>query len=213
MLVGLVVLLARVVKADLDGLAAAADVVRKGGVICYPTDTVYGLGCDPLNQAAIEKALEAKGRGVRPMPVLVHGIADAEKIVTFSQAARKLAKRFWPGALSIILPAEQIVPPILAPDRTLAVRSPKHMICQQLLTMSSGMLVGTSANLSGSPAATSAEQIVKQVIERVDLVIDGGRSPIGMSSTVVDLTKTRLEILRDGPVGKREIMRALRESG
>jgi L-threonylcarbamoyladenylate synthase len=147
------------------------------------------------------------------MPVLVHGIADAEKIVTFSQAARKLAKRFWPGALSIILPAEQIVPPILAPERTLAVRSPKHMICQQLLTMSSGMLVGTSANLSGSPAATSAEQIVKQVIERVDLVIDGGRSPIGMSSTVVDLTKTRLEILRDGPVSKREIMRALRESG
>ena len=207
------ILLARVVTADLEGLAAAADVVKKGGVICYPTDTVYGLGCDPLNPAAIEKVIQAKGRGVRAMPVLVHRMEDAEKLAIFSQTAKKVAEKFWPGPLSIVLPAKQIVPSVLAPDRTVAVRSPKHVICQQLLTMCSGAVVGTSANLTGSSPATSAEEVVRQLGERIDLVLDGGKSPMSISSTVLDLTKSRLEILREGPIDKREILRALRNSG
>lgn len=202
----------RILPADLEGLAAARKIVAGGGVICYPTDTVYGLGCDPLNSAAVEKALTAKGRGTRAMPVLVRAVEDAERLVFVSKSARTLAKEFWPGPLSIVLQARDVVSAILAPERTLAVRSPDHAICQQLLALCSGMLVGTSANKTGRPAAMSAEEVVEQLDDSVDLVLDGGRSKIGVASTVVDLTKERVLILREGPIEKARIIKALRKS-
>jgi L-threonylcarbamoyladenylate synthase len=206
------IFLVRVVGTDLEGLTIAAKVVAKGGIICYPTDTVYGLGCDPLNSVAVEKALKAKGRGTRAMPVLVRALEDAEQLVFLSKSARTIAKRYWPGPLSIVLQAKDIVPSILAPQRTLAVRSPDHAICQQILALCSGMLVGTSANKTGRPASTSADEVVEQLDDSVDLVLDGGKSEIGVASTVVDLTKERVRILREGPIEKTEIVRALRKS-
>ena len=204
--------LVRVVKADLDGLSIAANTVAKGGIICYPTDTVYGLGCDPFNLSAVEKTMMAKGRGTKAMPVLVHSIEDAERLVFFSEAAKRIAERFWPGPLSIVLPARESVPFILAPERTVAVRSPNHAICHQLLVLCSGMLVGTSANRTGSQPATSADDIVEQLDDRVDVVLDGGKSPMRVASTVIDLTKQQLVVLREGPIGKTEILRTLRNS-
>lgn len=199
-------------KADLDGLKTAADTVARGGLISFPTDTVYGLGCDPLNPSAVERAMTAKGRQNRAMPVLVNTIDDAERLVLFSKAAKRIAERFWPGPLSIVLPAKESVPSILAPEQILGVRSPDHAVCQQLLALCSGMLVGTSANMTGRSPATSADEVVEQLDDRVDIILDGGKSPIGVASTVIDLTKKHLVMLREGPISKAEIFRALRKS-
>jgi L-threonylcarbamoyladenylate synthase len=203
--------LALVVKADLEGLAMAADTVARGGIICYPTDTVYGLGCDPFNESAVAKAIAAKGKRTKAMPVLVNGIEDAERLVSFSRTAKKLAGVYWPGPLTIVLPAHERVPSILAPQGTLGVRSPKHPICQQLLGLCSGCLVGTSANITGKPSAVSASEILDQLADRVDMILDGGRSPTGVASTVVDLTRDHLRILRQGPISKADIFEALRQ--
>jgi L-threonylcarbamoyladenylate synthase len=203
--------LARVVKADFDGLALAAETVAKGGTLCYPTETVYGLGCDPLNPVAVEKAIAAKGKRAKTMPVLVKAIDDAARLTNFSESAKRLANRYWPGAITIVLPAKDNVPSILAPERTLGVRSPKHATCQQLLGLCSGYLVGTSANLTGRPPATSAAEVEEQLGDRVDLVLDGGKSSLGVASTVVDLTKHRLTIVREGPISRAEILRCLKE--
>lgn len=203
--------LVRVLKADLDGLAEAADVVARGGLICYPTDTVYGLGCDPLNALAVQEVVQVKGGRTKPMPILVKGPEDAERLAHVSDRARKFARKFWPGPLTMVLPARDVLPKILAQEGTVGLRSPKHAICLDLLALCSGALVGTSANLTGKPPATSAEEVAKELGDRVDLVLDGGRSPVGVASTVIDLTKTRFIILRDGPIGKAEIMRCLKE--
>jgi len=200
----------RVVKADLEGLAVASEAVTDGGLICFPTDTVYGLGCDPLDALAIEKILATKGRGQKAMPVLVRGMQDAEHLAVFSENARRLAERYWPGPLTIVLPAKDHVPSILAPEGTIGLRSPRHTICQQLLGLCSGNLVGTSANLTGKPPAISVEQIVEQLGKHVDVVVDGGKSPVGIASTVVDLTQNHLIIIREGQVSRLEILSFLK---
>ena len=201
----------RVLKADLDGLASAADIVAKGGVICYPTDTLYGLGCDPLNASAIRRTLEVKGDRTKPMPVLVKGLADAESLAYVTGRARRIAERFWPGPLTMILQSREVVPPILAPERKVGVRSPKHPICLDLLGLCSGALIGTSANLSGRPPATTALEALKELGDGVDLILDGGRTPLGVASTVMDLTQPKVTILREGPVERLEIIRCLRQ--
>lgn len=202
--------MARVLKADLDGLASAADTVAKGGVICYPTDTVYGLGCDPLNELAIKRTLEVKGGRTKPPPVLVKGLADAEKLVYVTDRARRLAEGFWPGPFTMVLRSREIAPKILAREGRVGVRSPKHPICSDLLGLCSGALIGTSANLSGKPPATTALEASKEIGDRVDIILDGGRSPLGVASTVVDLTQAKVAILREGPVEMSEIIRCLR---
>ena len=203
--------LIRVLKADIEGLIEAAATVAKGGLICFPTDTVYGLGCDPLNPTAVENVMKAKGGRTRPMPVLVESVKVAERLAHFSDPARKLAQAFWPGPLTIVLRAKDAVPPILAHEGTVGLRSPKHSICLNLLGICSGALVGTSANLTGKPPATTAEEVVKVFGDQVNVVLDGGRTPLGVASTVVDLTKSRLLVLREGPIGKEEIIRCVRK--
>jgi L-threonylcarbamoyladenylate synthase len=194
----------------LEGLAEAARTVARGGLICYPTDTVYGLGCDPLNQSAVDRAIRAKGRRERAMPVLVKSTAVAKHLASFSQTATRLAEKYWPGPLTLVLPAKDSVPPNLAPNQTVGLRSPKHMICRQLLGLCSGRLVGTSANLTRSPPARSVHEIVAQLEDRVDLILDGGKSTLGVASTVVDLTKSRLLVIREGPISGIEISRFLK---
>ncbi len=199
----------RVVKADLEGLAGAANLVARGGLICYPTDTVYGLGCDPLNSQAVERAVLLKGGRTKPMPVLVKNIENAERLALIQDRAKKLARKFWPGPFTMILPALEVLPSILVPKGTVGLRSPKHPVCLDLLGLCSGALVGTSANLTGKPPTVSAEEAARELGDRVDLILDGGRAPLGVASTVVDLTKPKLNILREGPIGREEIMECL----
>ncbi len=189
---------------------AAADVVRKGGLICYPTDTVYGLGCDPLNASAAERVMRAKGDRTKPMPILVKDLQNARRLAHVSDRAAKLAGKFWPGPLTIVLPSLDVLPAILIPNARVGLRSPKHAICLELLELCSGAVVGTSANLTGRPPAVTAEAAANELGDRVDLVLDGGRAPVGVASTVVDLTASKLAILREGPIDREEIMQCLR---
>jgi L-threonylcarbamoyladenylate synthase len=197
---------------DLEGLAEASRVIADGGLVCFPTDTLYGLGCDPLNPSAVQRALTAKGPRTKPMPVLVRALEDAERLVNMSESAKRLADKFWPGPLTIVVHAKASVPKVLAPDQTLGVRSPNHASCQQFLALCSGSLTGTSANVTGKPPASSAQEALDQLGERVDVILDGGKSPLGIASTVVDLTKSKLVLSREGPISRREILRCLKGS-
>jgi L-threonylcarbamoyladenylate synthase len=203
--------LVKVLKADVEGLAEAAATVANGGVICYPTDTLYGLGCDPLNVHAVKRTIEAKGPRTKPMPILVKDLATAEKFAYVSDRAKRLAQKFWPGPLTMVLQAREVLPTILVSERKVGVRSPKHPICLDLLELCSGGLVGTSANLTGRRPATTAEEALNQLGDRIDLILDSGRVPLGVASTVVDLTQPGLTILREGPLGREEILKTLRK--
>lgn len=201
----------RMLKADLEGLVAAADIVRHGGLICYPTDTVYGLGCDPLNPSAVERTKRAKGDRTKGMPVLVKNIEYTKRLADVSRRAERLAKQFWPGPLTLILPTHETLPAALVPQGKVGVRSPKHAICLELLGLCSGALVGTSANLTGKPPALTAEEAANVFDRGVDLVLDGGKAPLGVASTVLDLTTPKARVLREGPVGIEEITLCLRK--
>jgi L-threonylcarbamoyladenylate synthase len=202
--------LAQILKANLEGLARAARIVAAGGVICYPTDTLYGLGCDPLNPSAIKRTVEAKGDRTKPMPVLVKDLAIAEKFAYIPHRARRLAAVFWPGPLTIVLQARELLPAILVPEGKVGIRSPRHAICLELLELCSGALVGTSANLTGNAPATTAEEALQQIGDGVDIILDGGKAPLGVASTVVDLTKQTFTVLREGPLGREQLLRSLR---
>ena len=208
--IGVIVSLVKVFKADVEGLAEAAATVANGGVVCYPTDTLYGLGCDPLNTQAVKRTMEAKGPRSKPMPILVKDLATAEKFAYLPDRARRLAQAFWPGPLTMVLQAREVLPTNLISEAKVGIRSPKHQICLKLLELCSGGLVGTSANLSGRSPATTAEEALNQLGNHVDLILDGGRASLGVASTVIDLTKPRLTVLREGPLGREEILNALR---
>ena len=190
---------------------AASKVVAGGGIIGYPTDTVYGLGCNPFNNHAINRVIKTKGGRSKPLPVLAKSVREAELIVDFPVNARKLASIFWPGPLTIVLKAK-IQDSILAPSGTIGVRSPGHALCLNLLGMCSGLLVGTSANRTGDAPATTATEVVQAFGDEIDLVVDGGKSILGVASTVVDLSNDFL-LLREGPISREELLNCLRGSG
>ena len=199
----------RVVKADMDGLELAAKLIAEGGIIGYPTDTVYGLGCDPFSQHAVERVMEAKGDRKKPLPVLVKTVQDGQRIAEFPEKAARLATRFWPGPLTMVLKAKAVVSKVLAPSGTIGVRSPKHVTCLNLLGLCSGYLVGTSANQTGKAPATTAEEVVTGLGEKIDLVVDGGRAPLGLSSTVIDLS-SNFTVIREGPISRETLLNCLR---
>jgi L-threonylcarbamoyladenylate synthase len=182
-------------------MARAAELVRRGGIIVYPTDTVYGLGCDPFNEVAVKRLFEVKGRGSKPVPVLCSSPAKAEELVSLSPIAKELARASWPGALTIVAPLKKPVPSLLTQGSgNLGVRVPSHAACLELLTLCGGWLTGTSANLSGQPSARTADEAARQVGEAVDLILDGGVKE-GRESTVVQVVGETVTILRTGPVG------------
>jgi L-threonylcarbamoyladenylate synthase len=203
--------LAKILRADLEGLATAAAAVANGAVICFPTDTLYGLGCNPLNAQAVRRTMAIKGPRTKPMPILVKDLLTAEKFAQIPDRANRLAQLFWPGPLTMVLQARDVLPLILISEGKVGIRSPKHPLCLDLLGLCSGALVGTSANLTGRPPATTAEQALNQIGDRVELILDGGRVPIGVASTVIDLTKPEFKILREGPLGRKELLQALRQ--
>jgi L-threonylcarbamoyladenylate synthase len=203
------ILVVRLVKPDMDGLVLAAKFIADGGIISYPTDTVYGLGCDPFSQHALERVMNAKGDRKKPLPVLVKTLQDGLRIAEFPEKAAKLATRFWPGPLTMVLRAKMNLPKRLVPSGTIGVRSPKHVTCLSLLGLCSGYLVGTSANQTGKAPATTAEEVIAELGDKIDLVIDGGRAPLGVASTVVDLS-SNFTIIREGPISREALLNCVR---
>ena len=193
----------------MEGLREAAKAVANGSLVCYPTDTVYGLGCDPLNVDAVSALIRTKGGRTKPIPVLVGSLQDAGKIAFVSEKAELLAGQFWPGPLTIILPSREQVPLTVAPNGTVGVRSPNNATCLSLLSLCSGIMVGTSANLTGYAPALSAEEAAAQLGSHVDIILDGGRVTLGVASTVVDVS-AGVNVIREGPISREEILRCVK---
>jgi L-threonylcarbamoyladenylate synthase len=179
----------------------AVDVLNHGGLVVFPTDTVYGLAVLPFNEEFIERLYVVKGRdNTRAIAVLISDISELDQISQFpGEVALRLAEKFWPGPLTIIVPRHPNLPDALSPNQTVGVRSPAHSVAMQLLKLT-GPLAVTSANISGSANTNTAKDALAQLDGRVHLVIDGGPSPGGIPSTVVDCTTTDLVILRQGPI-------------
>jgi L-threonylcarbamoyladenylate synthase len=182
-------------------IATAASLVRKGGLIVYPTDTVYGLGCDPFNEAAVTRLFEAKGRESKAVSVLCSSLAKAAELAELSPKALELARAHWPGALTMVCPAKMDLPRRLTQGSLkVGVRVPARQDCIELLDACGGWLTGTSANLSGKPSARDAMDAMKQMGESVDLILDGGHLA-GPESTVVRVSGNEVAFLRTGPIG------------
>lgn len=188
----------------------AADVLRNGGLVAYPTDTVYGLAADPRNANAVHKLSEAKKRDPnQPMP---HLMASSESVAgvaaDVSSAASDLMRAFWPGALTIILRKAQSYESFAAGE-TIGLRVPDHPVPRELSRLLGGPITGTSANVAGGPEPLSADDVRSFVGNAVDLIIDGGPCSAGRPSTVIDCTRDPPMILRLGAVSREEIERVL----
>jgi len=187
-----------------EDISRAVEVLRGGGIVAFPTDTVYGIGAHGMLPQAVEKLYAAKERPRdKAIPLLLPGLEALPAVVaTVPEAARALAARFWPGALTIVLRRSPNVPDaVTAGGDTVAVRVPDHALTLALLRALAAPLAATSANLSGEPAPDTAEGVLAQLEGRIDLILDGGRCPGSVASTVVDLTVDPPAVLRAGEIG------------
>ena len=191
-------------------ISHAVDVLMQGGVVAFPTDTVYGLGVLASQAESIERLYSIKGREqTKAIAVLIAEARLLEQIsASPSEKALRLAKRFWPGPLTFVLPKHRSFPEGLSPDGRIGVRVPNHPIALKLLKEAGPMGV-TSANLSGQPSASSANEVLAQLDGRIHLIIDGGETPGGVPSTVVDMSGELPNILRSGPVSEAELLATL----
>jgi L-threonylcarbamoyladenylate synthase len=201
----------RIRQADREALTEAARILSSGGVIAFPTDTVYGLACDLFNQAAVERVYQIKGRPAQlPLIAMFAEPGEWARVASALPAsARYFIERCWPGPLTIIVPAREDIPAIvLGGGTTIGMRIPDHTIARELLRLAARPLATTSANLSGHPAACTAEEAAQQLGDAVDLILDAGHCPGGQASTVVDCTVEPPKILREGPITEEMLFKA-----
>jgi len=200
----------RVLKTDLRNIKTASETVKRGGLVVYPTDTLYGLGCDPFNVKAVRRVFEVKGDREKPLPILASDIHHVKKIAHLTKEAEKVAQRFWPGPLTIVVPKKPALPrTVTCNTDSVGVRVPKHDSALQLIRLSGGLLVGTSANRTSGKPPKTAQEAAQQVGEEVDIVLDGGRVPLGVSSSVVDFTCKEPKLVRKGPIKLGDIRKVL----
>jgi L-threonylcarbamoyladenylate synthase len=187
-------------------------VLQSGGVVVFPTETFYGLAADPSNRAAIERLLSAKGRpSARTLPLVVGSMEElVARFPPFPEAARLLAKSFWPGPLTLALPAPQGLHEAVVSERGgAAVRVPGGACARALAQRFGGLLTATSANRSGMPPARRPEQVDEALAGSVSLLLDGGETPGGLPSTVIDLTVVPPALVREGALAIEEVERVL----
>jgi L-threonylcarbamoyladenylate synthase len=188
---------------DAAALARAADCLRRGGLVAFPTETVYGLGVHALDRAAVRRLFEAKGRPLNdPLIVHVHSSERMHDLVArVPDSTRVLAARFWPGPLTLVLPRSSRVPDeVTAGLHTVAIRVPAHPVARALLTAAGVPVAAPSANLFSRPSPTRASHVLDDLAGRIDLVVDGGPTQVGLESTVLDLSGDVPTILRPGAV-------------
>jgi L-threonylcarbamoyladenylate synthase len=195
---------------DPHGPWIALEILIGGGLVAFPTDTVYGLGTLAFNAKAVKKIYAAKERSPeKAIPVLLGEVKHLAKVSqAVPEMALKLAERFWPGPLTLIVPKHPRIPHAVSSTPTVGVRIPDHPVARALLVLS-GPLAVTSANLSGQPAPSTAQEVLEQLGGRIAAILDGGRTPGGLASTVVDCTGVEPVILREGPVTLKQIRDAL----
>lgn len=195
-------------------LKEAGEILKNGGLVAIPTETVYGLGGDALNKDSSKKIYEAKGRpSDNPLIIHVADMESVEKIVrTISTDARKLSDAFWPGPLTMIFHKADIVPyETTGGLDTVAVRMPSHEVARKVIAYAGGYVAAPSANTSGKPSPTLAKYVMEDMDGKIDMVIDGGEGDIGLESTIVDMTVSPPQILRPGFVTKEMLETVLGE--
>lgn len=192
----------------------AGQCLKQGGLVAFPTETVYGLGADALNEAAAEKIYAAKGRP-SDNPLIVH-IAETEAIkkiaAEFPEKAKKLAKDFWPGPLTMILRKTDVVPlGTTGGLETVAIRMPSHPLALQIIKAAGGYVAAPSANTSGRPSPTLAKHVLEDMDGRIDMIVDGGEVGIGIESTIVDMSVEPPMILRPGYITEEMLEKSIGE--
>jgi len=190
-----------------EWLPRALEILRNGGLVAFPTDTVYGLGALAFDGKAVESIYLAKDRPVeKAIPVLIWDVSDLEKISDdIPERTRALASRFWPGPLTVLVPKKPTLPESVSATATVAVRVPDHAVARELLRAAGPMAV-TSANLSGQASPSTAQEVLAQLNGRIDLILDGGTTPGGVPSTLVDCSSNEIKILRAGPITLAELL-------
>ncbi|HOI18863.1 MAG TPA: L-threonylcarbamoyladenylate synthase [Candidatus Woesearchaeota archaeon] len=190
----------------------ASKIIKKGGLVAFPTETVYGLGANALDQTAVCKIFKAKGRPIdNPLIVHISSKSQLSKLVKkIPIIAKRLIKEFWPGPLTLIFEKKQIVPNnVTCGLDTVAIRMPNNKIALNLIKKSATPIAAPSANLSGRPSPTMFKHVIEDLDGKIDAIIDGGKTKIGLESTVLDITKTPALILRPGGITKEMIEKVI----
>lgn len=200
------VVTARLRRADDSAIGDAARILRDGGLVAFPTETVYGLGADATNGRAVARIFEAKGRpSFNPLIVHVPSAAEAARHALFNPTAEKLASAFWPGALTLVLPRRadcRLSELVSAGLDTVALRVPSHPLARALIARSGHAIAAPSANASGRITATTAAHVAQSLGDNVDLILDGGATPLGLESTVIGFNGEAPVLLRAGAVAR-----------
>ncbi len=191
---------------DPGAIQRANEIIKNGGTIAFPTDTVYGLAVDATNSNALTKIYAIKERSIdKALPVLIANLRQLENLVSeMGETANILAREFWPGPLTLILPKAPGIPTLLSPFPTIGIRMPDYQFTLQLLR-ETGPLATTSANISGKENPRTGQDVMDQLGGKIDLLIDGGKTPGAAPSTVVDTTGPKLRVLREGPISQSDI--------
>jgi len=192
---------------SLQSIQRALEILQAGGLVAFPTDTVYGVGALAFNGKAVESIYEAKDRPIeKAIPLLLGDLDDINKVAAkVPLMAKKLAERFWPGPLTIVVPKHLSLPDAVSATNTVAVRVPNHVVARSVLRAAGPMAV-TSANMSGQPSPSTAQEVFAQLNGRIALILDGGKTPGGVPSTLVDCTGSKPVVVREGPIRFDEIM-------
>jgi len=197
-----------VVSCDKKGIEKILTVYKNGGIIAFPTDTVYGLGCDPFNSNSTSKIFELKNRdGGKKFPILGVSKNELEKIVEFSSDANKIAESFWPGQITLLLPIRKEIAKKIENNGKLAVRVPENE-CVLSILKHCKLIVGTSANISGEKSILDSNEL-KMKLPRVDVLVDGGKIVSSGESTIIDFVHGELKMIREGSVSKENIEKIL----
>lgn len=208
----------RIIQVDLNkdydwAIDEAVAILRQGGTIVYPTDTVYGLGCNATDEFAVRHVYDIKQRSAKPLPVLVRNMAWAEEVVFLNDAQRKLCAKFWPGKFTLIFPKKEVIPAIVTTGLpNVGIRVANYPFTDKLLGAFGYPLVSTSANLSGGEATGDINKIIKEFAHlprRPDLVIDAGVLPPSNPSVLIDCTTEKPKVLRVGPSKPDELLKLL----
>lgn len=198
------------VVATKESILEAAKKIRTGGIVIYPTDTVYGLGCDPFNVDAVTRLVKVKGDRQKPLPILSQTISGVKRIAYFTKKAQRLADAFWPGPLTLVLRRKPLVLDIVTAGLdSVGVRIPRHEVALELIGLSGGYLVGTSANISCQKPPVTAGEVAQKLGTLVDVIIDAGTTPLRRESTIIDLISKKPRLLRIGPISAEAIANVL----
>ncbi len=192
-------------------LEAAMEILRSGEIVAFPTDTVYGLGANAFYSPGIIKLFEAKGRDSNKAIAVLIGSLDQLELLTdpLNERATRLVNHFWPGALTIVVPKKSDLPELLSAGNSIGIRMPNHPVAIELLKRF-GPIATTSANLSGGNNPHDAGDVFRQLKDRVPLILDGGKCPGGIPSTVIECGSDEVKILREGAIPLAEIEKVLR---